>query len=515
MGGRVVLSGEHAETRYVASRPVVRSKRFAVVSKGAATVDDSTWQQARLIPVSGINGADEQERRGTSALLAVLASVKEYGRVVTGSLGAPAGPIETFIEVPFVTSSGARACPDGLIRVTRGGRSFVALVEVKTGRNALAAAQLECYLDIARDNGFDAVLTVSNEIASAPGVHPCPVDKRKLRKVALHHLSWSQLHTLAVIEQVNRAVADADQAWILDEFVRYLEHPKSGAVDFDDMGSQWVTVRDGVAHGTLRAGDKAALDVATRFDQLVAFAAMRLSRQLGVTVQPALSRAELADPAMRRTLLASELASAGRLTGGLRIPHAIAPVELVVDLRASQVAASLSFPAPADGRQQTRVNWLVRQLKEAPDDVRVEAVTAWSRGDSAAALLKQLRDDPSLLVADPKRDIRSFTLTLSKPAGTKRGQGRGSFVGSVLDLVDAFYRDVVQVLRPWTPSAPKVKAPDATHDGAGIDDGAVPQLPVGELPVGVVMPAPRDASFEPALPSAAVDLAGSVEMSEP
>ena len=43
-------------------------------------MDETNWQQARLIPVSGINGADEQERRGTSALLAVLSSVKEYGR---------------------------------------------------------------------------------------------------------------------------------------------------------------------------------------------------------------------------------------------------------------------------------------------------------------------------------------------------------------------------------------------------------------------------------------------------
>lgn len=454
-------------------------------------MDDGTWQQARLIPVSGINGTDEQERRGTSALLAVLSSVKEYGRVVIGAFGAPAGPVETFIEVPFTTASGARACPDGLIRVTRGGRTFVALVEVKTGRNPLVAAQLECYLDIARDNGFDAVLTISNEIAPAPGVHPCQVDKRKLRKVALHHMSWSQLHTLAVIEQVNRGVADADQAWILGEFVRYLEHPKSGAVDFDDMGSQWVTVRDAVAHGTLRSGDKSALDVATRFDQLVAFAAMRLSRQLGVTVLPALSRSELADPSARLVSQAGHLVSTGRLTGGLRIPNAIAAIELVVDLRASQVSASLTFAAPAEGRQQTRVNWLVRQLKEAPDDLRIDAVTAWSRGDGTAELLKQLRLEPMLLVADPKRDIRSFTLTMSRPAGSKRGQGRGSFVGGALDLIDAFYRDVVQVLRPWTPSAPKVKAADGAHDGSTPDDAAVPQLPVGELPVGLSMPEPR------------------------
>ena len=30
---------------------------------------EETWHLARLIPTSGINGADEQERRATSALL--------------------------------------------------------------------------------------------------------------------------------------------------------------------------------------------------------------------------------------------------------------------------------------------------------------------------------------------------------------------------------------------------------------------------------------------------------------
>ena len=48
---------------------------------------DKPWEQARLIPVSGINGAEEQERRGTSALLAVINAVREFGRSIIGPLG--------------------------------------------------------------------------------------------------------------------------------------------------------------------------------------------------------------------------------------------------------------------------------------------------------------------------------------------------------------------------------------------------------------------------------------------
>jgi hypothetical protein len=461
-------------------------------------MDDTTWQQARLIPVSGLNGADEQERRGTSALLAVLSSVKEYGRAVTAALGAPAGPVETFIEVPFTTAAGKRACPDGLIRVSRGNRTFVALVEVKTGKNTLEPTQIECYLDVAKDNRYDAVLTISNEISSAPGVHPCTVDKRKLRKVALHHMSWSQLHTLAVMEQLNHQVADPDQAWILKEYVRYLEHPKSGAIDFDDMGPEWVSVRDAVGAGTLRSTDKGAIQVVTRFDQLIAFAGMRLSRHLGVTVLPALTRLEVSDVAGRRTAHVMQLVETGRLTGGLRIPNAIAPMQISVDLRASKVSASIAFSAPEEGRPVTRVNWLLRQLRDSPEDLRVEALTPRTRGAGTAELLRALRGNPNLIVEDPKRDIRTFSLTLTRPAGSKRGQGRGSFVSSVLDLVDAFYRDVVQVLKPWTPAAPKVKGTGSDDERLLVPGGAKGEQEQPQSGVAVFLPAQPGARDESA-----------------
>ena len=87
---------------------------------------EESWHEARLIPTSGINGAEEQERRATSALLAVLSAVKEYGRTLLKPFGAPAGRIECYIEVPFILAE-RRLYPDGLIRVTRGSTSWTAI----------------------------------------------------------------------------------------------------------------------------------------------------------------------------------------------------------------------------------------------------------------------------------------------------------------------------------------------------------------------------------------------------
>jgi len=61
---------------------------YRITNHGTA---EKAWERARLIPVSGISGPDEQERRGVSALLAVVNSVREFGRAITGPLGAPAG----------------------------------------------------------------------------------------------------------------------------------------------------------------------------------------------------------------------------------------------------------------------------------------------------------------------------------------------------------------------------------------------------------------------------------------
>lgn len=417
---------------------------------------EESWNAARLIPTSGISGADEQERRATSALLAVLSAVKEFGRTVLSPLGAPSGQVDCYIEVPFKAGE-ATVYPDGLIRVSRGQRSWTALVEVKTGNNDLKAEQLDLYLDIAREQGYDALITISNEIPAVPGQHPTAVDRRKLKRVSIHHVPWVEILSTAVMQKEYRGVADPDQAWILGELIRYLEHPRSGAMAFDDMGPAWVPVREAVHAGTLRASDKGVQEVAARFDALLRFVSLKLGQRLGSEVQPALSRKELADPAIRTQALVASLVSTGTMDGGLRIPSAAATLAITADLRAGQVRCHCEIDAPRQGRARTRVNWIVRQLDKAPETLCVEAFTLHGRGPGAAELIKAVRANPDLLIADPTKDFRSFRITQIAPLGTKRGAGRGGFIDSVVDAVDTFYVDVLQRLRAWSAPPPKLR----------------------------------------------------------
>jgi hypothetical protein len=105
-----------------------------------------------------------------------------------------------------------------------------------------------------------------------------------------------------------------------------------------------------------------------------------------------------------------------------------------------------------------RINWLLRQLDDAPDDLRVEVVYPNAR-DTTSALLAQAREDPNRLLypPDPKREPRTFILTLARPMGSKRGKDEGSFVRETRTQTFDFYRGLVQNLKLWQARPPKLR----------------------------------------------------------
>jgi stress response protein SCP2 len=445
-----------------APRPGVRTRKRRTT---AATLPpltlavDPSWQPARLFSISGVGNAEEQEKRATSTLLSTMMAVRDFGRALVSRFGGPAGTIETYLEVPF-TLDERTAIPDGVIRVARGGRVWTALLEVKTGSSPLRHEQVDRYLDLARQQGYDAVITLSNDLAPVGGVHPVTVDGRKLRKVALHHISWSEVLHEAQMQLAHRGVDDRLQAWLLAELIRYLEHPRSGAAVFDDMGVNWVPVREAVAASTLRAADRKVGAVTTSWEKLVRQLGLRLTSQLGVTVSPVLPRGPARDHTARAQAAAVQLASDGTLSAALRIPGAAGPLGVTADLRTGHVRTSVEVDAPRDGGNTRRVNWILRQLTDAPDALTVEVLFA-RREQTSCELLKDARENPSALLPDPGAEVRAFRLTMAAPLGTKRNGIRKAFIPSVNDAVDAFYARVVQGLRPGPPKLPTDVAADS------------------------------------------------------
>jgi hypothetical protein len=448
----------------------------AVVTTGKSgpVSETDAWHPARLIPTAGIKGQEEQEKRATSCLLAVMHAVPEFGHSLLRELGAPKSPvIETFAEVRFKDAAGKTVIPDGAIVCQRGKKRWTCLVEVKTGTASLKDDQVGSYLDIAREHGFDGVLTISNQITATSSVTPVSVDGRKLRKTCLWHFSWWRIITEAIVQSRYRGVSDPDQAWILGELIAYLDNEASGAAGFEDMGDRWVSVRKAAHDGTLRQGDPEARAVAERWEQFTQYLCLGLSQDLGRSVTSA--RPKTQTTAGRLDELTKLLAVDGALDAILRIPDAVGELRLHADLRARQTLTSVSVDAPREGRVSSRINWLLRQLGDAPNDLRVEVAYPNAR-ETTSALLSQAREDPTRLLypPDPKREPRRFILTLSRPMGSKRGKAEGSFVRETRAQTFDFYRDLVQNVKVWQARPPKL------HETPEPED--VPALPQSDPP---------------------------------
>lgn len=412
------------------------------------------WQTARLFSVAGVGAGEEQEKRATSALIATMQAVRPFARAICARAGAPSGPFEGYLEVQFAKGEG-KVIPDGVFRVSRAGQVWTALLEVKTGTGKLHKEQLENYLDVAKRHRYDVVLSLSNDIPASAGELPVQVNKTKLNKVSLRHISWSEVIHEARMLLSHGDLADPLQVWILGELVRYLTHPKSGATEFVDMGRHWVVVRDSVTAGTLRASDVKALSVANTWASLSRHLALRMTADLGVPVKHHLPRKLSSDPQLRNEYIVENLVASGCLSATLRVPDAAGDITVEADMRTNKIQCSTSIDAPTEGTSFRRASWLLKQLKNAPADILVEAVFADS-SEISCENLATVRADTKSLTAGRISELQSFTLTSPTKMGSKRSGTAASFIVSVTDGLDGFYRDVVQPLKPWVPSAPEV-----------------------------------------------------------
>jgi hypothetical protein len=428
------------------------------------------WHPARLISAYGIKGETEQEQRAVSALLAVMVAVPDFGRDLLSRLGAPGGKLSAYTEVRFDGGEEGKSLrPDGALVVERGHTRWSCLIEVKTGGNPLIRSQVEDYLGLARTHGFNAVLTISNDIVADASELPISVDKRSVKGLTVRHLSWWRILTSAIEQKEHHGIVDPEQAWILGQLIQYLQDDRSGASGFAGMGDHWVRVRDGARDMTLRPTDAAVLEVAQRWEQYIEYLSLELRQTLGRQVAPVWARKT--DRATRVVGAARTLAGDGVLVASIRVPDAAAAIDLEANLRTRQFTTSVDIDAPKDGRALTRINWLLRQAREMPARLRVEVRYPNVREPVAVLLGDAIAKPERLLYApDPKREPRSFRLALAGELGRKRDTGPGSFIGDSRQQLHGFYRDVLQGIRAWQPPAPRLPVPGKPAEAVPLDD---------------------------------------------
>ncbi|MFF3542397.1 TerD family protein [Streptomyces platensis] len=443
-----------------ARRPRTAKKKVTLPkAEKKSLAENDSWQAARLFPAGSLKSDREREGRATSVLLSVMAEVPEFGRRLTAAFGAPAGRMQTFTEVALPHGDSPKR-PDGVIRVERAGKLWTALVETKTNGNPLRSEQVQNYLDIAARRGYEAVITLSNDVAleGRPLVQ-VKTDGRRKHKVALWHLSWAEVTYQAQTLIRHEGVGNAAHAWLLQELLHYLRHENSGCHGFQNMGPAWVPVRNGIDTETLCRGDARAVEVVESWERLIRQVCLRLGGELGQKALPVQRGRRGTDPQDRRAVLADRLCDDGRLSAELRVDGAPGVLALTADLRTGKLRTSIDVPAPEGGYPLTSAKRLIRLLAKAPADLHVETLVEGNNGPRGT--LERLRPEPADMLPKGGDLITGFRLSLFKGMGATRGSAASGFIRSVDEAVDQFYASVVAHL-----PAPE-RRPARASDGVG------------------------------------------------
>ena len=417
-------------------------------------------QRARLFPVLADTS---KEGRTLSIFLSCLETVDNFGRTLLSSLGAPSGgrsKIECYTEVilnkKIINKEGAR--PDGLIIVTSAGKNWTALVEAKVGNSDLTNAQLESYLDLAKINEIDAVITLSNQFAALPSHHPVNVNPSSKKKVSLFHWSWMYVVTQSALQLSNEEITDREQRVILREMNRFLLHESSGVRGFDQMPAAWTEIVGKVLAGAaVSANAQDTRDVIGAWHQELGDLALTLSRQLERHVEVRMTRVHIADPAQRQRDDQKALAENAQLNATLSVPDAAAPIAICADLKKRSITVSMRLRAPDEPKStKARINWLLRQLQAAdPTDVHVRCF--WPGRTSFTQFpLAALRTHPETVLVDHNgQSLLSFELLLIKDLGPRFAKRR-NFIDELGKTASEFYLHVGENVKAWQARAPRL-----------------------------------------------------------
>lgn len=420
----------------------------------------SQGEAARLFPVLSTTS---KEGRATSILLSSISNIFEFGQALLSPLGQRLGSrakINAYTEVVFgKTNEKDQQRPDGLITVRIGSREWRAIVEAKVGNNKLDCDQIERYQQIAKQHNVDCVITISNQFATSPQIHPLPEVRKNKSKVPVFHWSWMYILTTADLLINNDDVADADQMLLLNELRRFLSHESTGVKGFERMPPEWTEINRLVsAGGKISIKSTEAVTVLDAWHQEMRDLGLILSRQTETFVLEKMPRKYNRDQSLRIKDELKQLKESDCLTGCIEIKDSAGPLDIVVDISRRTIEVGTTLKAPEDKvSSRARVNWLLRQVKSVNgDDVFVRL--NWPGSSEATHLqLSDIRDDISIVDEGKENlQVRSFHIYYAKRLGARFTQ-RLNFIVDLERIVPYFYKEILQNLVCWQRKAPKIK----------------------------------------------------------
>lgn len=447
-------------------------------SRGAAIMDSlddilKNAQHARLIPTVADSNKEE---RIVSILLATLSLAQPFAerflKICKVQMGKTSR-LYSYTEVKFPTSEKcSEGRPDGVIRLLTRKNVWTAFLEAKVNKTEIDEAQVHKYAEIAREYGVNAIITLSNQFVSLPTHYPYSVPRRLSNRVNFFHISWTSILTQAHLTLGGDNMGK-EQGFILEEMVRYFEHPSSGVRPFVEMNQEWRALVHGVRDDQkFRRSSSEIGNAVASWHQEERDVCLMLSRRIGERVDVRIPRRYQADSDLRHRDICASLIETQKLRSSFIIPNAANDLEVVADLQRRTISCSMNLDAPKDRKRTTaRINWLIRQLRNVEEGgVAVRAL--WSgRGAQTQAALSEIKVDSKCL-ENERADavLKGFEVVIINDLAG-RFSGRRTFVEDLERLIPEFYDRIGQHLRPWIPPPPPIEKRSPVRGGDVIEEG--------------------------------------------
>ena len=425
-------------------------------------------QRGEIFPPLSVT---KKEERLTSIFLAVFCNVQPFADEILKSVGQRAGKrttVRAFTEVTLAKKISSVCRPDGLIVCQQGSKRWCALIEAKAGRDEIDEDQVRRYVELARENEIDAVITISNQFVTRADQSPVNIPKTMLRKTKLFHWSWAWIATQCEILCLQNEIGDALQLSLSEQFLHFVGHSSTGTERFTQMNAGWTELVSSIRSET--PPNKSAPEVEETLACWFAETkdlSLHMSSHIGTPVAEKIERSHRNNPEARIKIAAGDLVNNDILSSALLVPNCAADINIVANLSSRSLSVSMMLRAPTNKKSTAaRIRWLLRMI--ASDDEKISVRAHWpGRAKPTILSISKLREQPNLIQTDnPKAVPHGLEVLMLLPSG-RRFSGRRTFIEDLEELVPDYYDNVARHLRSWRAPPPEPVKPAETPENAG------------------------------------------------
>ena len=360
--------------------------------------------------------------------------------------------IHTFTEV-MLKADIKKNRMDGLIVAQKGSSTWKAIIEAKVHNKRHDVNQVNSYLESAKNN-IDTFITISNQLVANPEHSVVKVKPGLARKIKICHWSWTFIATQCEIILCQKEDLDAEQAFLLSEFLRLLEHKESGVERYKQMPQSWKELVKQIGLKTsLKKTDKVVRDVAKGWIQETRDLTLMMTRHVGQEAKSKFSNAESSKDLVEK--ISKYIVEDHHLRAELIIPGTAGNITVDVDLVRKSILVSMQLKAPANKKKTgSKVNWLLRMI--ASDDPRAHVTAHWpGRASSTKEQLSSLRSDPTYGSFAAENMVPTKFDVEFHENNTKSFTGSKTFIEDLERTVSEFYDFAGQHLRAYQAPPPK------------------------------------------------------------